>query len=182
MVIYGPTVLREPEVGKHSCNNLFHLSFLVYSSSYSLLNPQFSEFVSLNSVNCKFISPLQQSQCSHDLEWNLSNLNYYSQKKSCLKYVLINSGTKLTNSWPCPRLREQNLLPPNPERSASFTRSPIASDAGLVMNTTGMVGLLCSNMASKLENKIIFLKIFCTECMCSMYKDKLQNCSLNQFE
>jgi nucleoside-triphosphatase THEP1 len=29
-----------------------------------------------------------------------------------------------------------------------------------VMNTTGMVGLLCSNMASKLENKTIFLKRF----------------------
>lgn len=104
--------------------------------------------------NHNSFSKKKKKQCSHDLGWNLSNLTFYIHNKSHLKHVLTNSGTKLTSSWPCPRHREQNLLPPNPKRSANFARSPTVSDAGLEMNTTGIVGLVCSNMASKLENKI----------------------------
>jgi len=37
------------------------------------------------------------------------------------------------------------------------------------MKTTGMVGLLCLNTASKLENKIIFLKRFIAQKACTAF-------------
>jgi len=39
-----------------------------------------------------------------------------------------------------------------------------------------------SSSKSKAEKQIVFKDIYCAESIYSIYKDKLQNCSLDQFE
>lgn len=85
-----------------------------------------------------------------------------SAKESYYCLLLLNSTqstltySPLTLSCPCPSDRYLNFPPPNPQRSASFIKSAVGSDPGLSMNTTGVKGVVCSNIISKLKQIVNF--------------------------